>query len=65
VTPQMGQGCNSALEDCTLLAQALEGAGYDVQAGLAAFEAKRAPQVSLLTLGQLLNHGCLHLCTPG
>jgi 2-polyprenyl-6-methoxyphenol hydroxylase-like FAD-dependent oxidoreductase len=49
----MGQGCNSALEDCTLLAQALEGAGYEVQAGLATFEAKRAPQVRR-PLSQLL-----------
>lgn len=41
----MGQGCNSALEDSALLAQALEGAGHDIQAGLAAFEHTRAPQV--------------------
>lgn len=45
VTPQMGEGCNSALEDCAMLAQAQEGAGYDVRAGLAAFEVRRAPQV--------------------
>jgi hypothetical protein len=45
VTPQMGQGCNSALEDCHQLAQALQRAGYDTAAGLAAFNATRAPQV--------------------
>lgn len=45
VTPQMGQGCNSALEDCVLLARALEGADYDVTAGLTAYDKKRAPQV--------------------
>lgn len=28
-------------------AQALEGAGYDVRAGLAAFEARRAPQAGV------------------
>jgi 2-polyprenyl-6-methoxyphenol hydroxylase-like FAD-dependent oxidoreductase len=41
----MGQGCNSALEDCVLLARALEGADYDIKAGLAAYDRKRAPQV--------------------
>lgn len=46
VTPQMGQGCNSALEDCSLLTQCLEAAGHDIQQGLARYEATRAPQVS-------------------
>jgi hypothetical protein len=49
VTPQMGQGCNSALEDAGLLAAALQQSGHDVAAGLAKFQKQRMPQVRLST----------------
>lgn len=58
VTPQMGQGCNSALEDSVLLAQALEGAGHDIQAGLAAFERTRTPQVGSVRTRESWECGC-------
>lgn len=48
VTPQMGQGCNSALEDGKLLAAALQQSGHDVAAGLSRFEQQRLPQVHAL-----------------
>jgi 2-polyprenyl-6-methoxyphenol hydroxylase-like FAD-dependent oxidoreductase len=41
----MGQGCNSALEDASMLAAALQQSGHDVAAGLARFQKQRMPQV--------------------
>jgi 2-polyprenyl-6-methoxyphenol hydroxylase-like FAD-dependent oxidoreductase len=45
VTPQMGQGCNSALEDAVLLKAALTGAGWVIPAALQRYDATRRPQV--------------------
>lgn len=42
---QMGQGCNSALEDSRLLNECVAAAGDDVDAALASYEAMRKPQV--------------------
>lgn len=47
VTPQMGQGCNSALEDAALLDQALRSSSYNIKDGLQQFQHKRKPQASL------------------
>ncbi|KAF8058421.1 kmo [Scenedesmus sp. PABB004] len=48
VTPQMGQGCNSALEDAALLGDALRRADYDTAAALESFQRRRMPQVHAL-----------------
>eukprot|EP00879_Flechtneria_rotunda_P010881 GHRR01011371.1.p1 GENE.GHRR01011371.1~~GHRR01011371.1.p1 ORF type:complete len:507 (+),score=143.33 GHRR01011371.1:1002-2522(+) len=48
VTPQMGQGCNSALEDCRILAKALESSDYDVSLALSHYQQTRTPQVHAL-----------------
>lgn len=56
VTPQMGQGCNSALEDIRVLDEMLaqEGQGVNdaegVQRVLQKFQQKRLPQVSDVNL---------------
>jgi 2-polyprenyl-6-methoxyphenol hydroxylase-like FAD-dependent oxidoreductase len=46
VTPQMGQGCNSALEDAVLLKAAMAEAGWAVPTALQLYDATRRPQVS-------------------
>eukprot|EP00775_Hariotina_reticulata_P008371 gene8371-8555_t len=48
VTPQMGQGCNSALEDCKLLSEALASNSYNIPAALKAYDQSRRPQVHAL-----------------
>jgi len=48
VSAAFGQGVNSALEDCTVLADALAGAPGDVDAALAAYERRRRPDVRAL-----------------
>lgn len=48
VTPQMGQGCNSALEDAVLLDKALSSSNYDIRSGLQHFQQQRKPQVSMI-----------------
>jgi len=50
VSAAFGQGVNSALEDCTVLADALAGAPGDVDAALAAYERRRLPLRSTITL---------------
>ena len=48
VSAAFGQGVNSALEDCTVLAQALAGAAGDVDAALQRYERQRWPDVRAL-----------------
>ena len=45
VTPQMGQGCNSALEDAAMLAAALQQEAWDMHKGLRKYEQQRMPEV--------------------
>lgn len=43
-----GQGVNSALEDCGVLAEALKGAAGDVDSALRRYERQRRPDVHAL-----------------
>jgi FAD-dependent urate hydroxylase len=51
VTPQMGQGCNSALEDAAALAAALKAEGWQVHKGLQQYNKHRLPQVGTRVVG--------------
>ncbi|KAK9836175.1 hypothetical protein WJX81_006914 [Elliptochloris bilobata] len=48
VSAAFGQGVNSALEDCTVLAEALAGAAGDVDAALRHYERRRRPDAHAL-----------------
>ena len=54
VTPVLGQGCNSSLEDCAILAAALERCGGDIDTALTQYNHERHADVLALTkLNQL------------
>ena len=54
MTPVMGQGCNSGLEDATVFAQMLQRCDGDIDRLLPAYTAARLPEITaLLNINEL------------